>query len=170
MLTQILEFGQTPKQLFVTPHPRRITSKFRSLSQTSSYNASTADSPGKFCKENKCEHHSFLFCDYDVFEDSGEEVRHEPLEMFVFSHLIVVLLKKTSQPVFVFLTIDFKGNQITFVFWQLHVRLGSVFVVVALFLFCGFPSSYLVLGCSLSSMSWPVTITPLFPGNDFLHP
>ncbi|KAK2490337.1 hypothetical protein MC885_018264, partial [Smutsia gigantea] len=45
MLTQILEFGQTPKQLFVTPHPRRITPKFRSLSQTSSHNASVADSP-----------------------------------------------------------------------------------------------------------------------------
>uniref|UniRef100_A0AC11DFT1 Neutral sphingomyelinase activation associated factor n=1 Tax=Ovis aries TaxID=9940 RepID=A0AC11DFT1_SHEEP len=45
MLTQILEFGQTPRQLFVTPHPRRITPKFKSLSQPSSYNASTADSP-----------------------------------------------------------------------------------------------------------------------------
>ncbi|XP_033058827.1 protein FAN isoform X2 [Trachypithecus francoisi] len=45
MLTQILEFGQTPKQLFVTPHPRRITPKFKSLSQTSSYNATMADSP-----------------------------------------------------------------------------------------------------------------------------
>uniref|UniRef100_A0A2K6LBR4 Neutral sphingomyelinase activation associated factor n=1 Tax=Rhinopithecus bieti TaxID=61621 RepID=A0A2K6LBR4_RHIBE len=44
MLTQILEFGQTPKQLFVTPHSRRITPKFKSLSQTSSYNASMADS------------------------------------------------------------------------------------------------------------------------------
>uniref|UniRef100_A0A8C7EK32 Protein FAN n=1 Tax=Neovison vison TaxID=452646 RepID=A0A8C7EK32_NEOVI len=29
MLTQILEFGQTPKQLFVTPHPRRITPKLK---------------------------------------------------------------------------------------------------------------------------------------------
>jgi hypothetical protein len=56
MLTQILEFGQTPKQLFVTPHPRRITSKFKALSQTSSYNASVADSPGMFCKEKKWEH------------------------------------------------------------------------------------------------------------------
>uniref|UniRef100_A0ABK0M740 Neutral sphingomyelinase activation associated factor n=1 Tax=Rattus norvegicus TaxID=10116 RepID=A0ABK0M740_RAT len=45
MLTQILEFGQTPKQLFVTPHPRRITPKFKSLSQASSYNASMTDSP-----------------------------------------------------------------------------------------------------------------------------
>ncbi|XP_049556699.1 protein FAN isoform X2 [Orcinus orca] len=47
MLTQILEFGQTPKQLFVTPHPRRITPKFKSLAQPSSYNASTADTPGE---------------------------------------------------------------------------------------------------------------------------
>ncbi|EHB03814.1 Protein FAN [Heterocephalus glaber] len=45
MLTQILEFGQTPKQLFVTPHPQKITSKFKNMSQTSSYNASIADSP-----------------------------------------------------------------------------------------------------------------------------
>ncbi|XP_013207257.1 protein FAN [Microtus ochrogaster] len=45
MLTQILEFGQTPKQLFVTPHPRRITPKFKSVSQASSYNASVTDSP-----------------------------------------------------------------------------------------------------------------------------
>ncbi|XP_073085666.1 protein FAN isoform X2 [Manis javanica] len=50
MLTQILEFGQTPKQLFVTPHPRRITPKFKSLSQTSSYNASVADSPDSTLK------------------------------------------------------------------------------------------------------------------------
>ncbi|EHB05069.1 Protein FAN [Heterocephalus glaber] len=47
MLTQILEFGQTPKQLFVTPHPQKITSKFKSMSQTSSYNASIAESPGE---------------------------------------------------------------------------------------------------------------------------
>ncbi|XP_040597407.1 protein FAN isoform X1 [Mesocricetus auratus] len=45
MLTQILEFGQTPKQLFVTPHPRRITPKFKSVSQASSYSASVTDSP-----------------------------------------------------------------------------------------------------------------------------
>lgn len=63
MLTQILEFGQTPKQLFVTPHPRRITPKFKSVFNTSSHNASVADSPGKFCKEIKSEHLSFLFCD-----------------------------------------------------------------------------------------------------------
>nr|XP_031548077.1 protein FAN [Vicugna pacos] len=45
VLTQILEFGQTPKQLFATPHPRRITPRFKSGSQPSSCNASTADSP-----------------------------------------------------------------------------------------------------------------------------
>ncbi|XP_072460746.1 protein FAN isoform X5 [Notamacropus eugenii] len=45
MLTQILEFGQTPKQLFVKPHPRRITPKVKSLSQPSSQSASLADSP-----------------------------------------------------------------------------------------------------------------------------
>ncbi|KAI2662277.1 Protein FAN [Labeo rohita] len=31
MLTQILEFGQTPRQLFVTPHPQRITPRFHNL-------------------------------------------------------------------------------------------------------------------------------------------
>ncbi|XP_059529105.1 protein FAN isoform X1 [Myotis daubentonii] len=47
MLTQILEFGQTPKQLFVTPHPQRITEKFKSLPQTSCDSVSIADSPGE---------------------------------------------------------------------------------------------------------------------------
>uniref|UniRef100_A0A8C3FKV5 Neutral sphingomyelinase activation associated factor n=1 Tax=Chrysemys picta bellii TaxID=8478 RepID=A0A8C3FKV5_CHRPI len=45
LLTQILEFGQTPKQLFTTPHPRRIIPKFKSLSRTSSHNVSIAESP-----------------------------------------------------------------------------------------------------------------------------
>ncbi|XP_066576218.1 protein FAN isoform X2 [Amia ocellicauda] len=40
MLTQILEFGQTPKQLFTTPHPQRITPKFQSMSRTPSQSAS----------------------------------------------------------------------------------------------------------------------------------
>ncbi|XP_050794840.1 protein FAN isoform X2 [Gopherus flavomarginatus] len=44
LLTQILEFGQTPKQLFTTPHPRRIIPKFKSL-RTSSHNVSIAESP-----------------------------------------------------------------------------------------------------------------------------
>uniref|UniRef100_K7FV55 Neutral sphingomyelinase activation associated factor n=2 Tax=Pelodiscus sinensis TaxID=13735 RepID=K7FV55_PELSI len=45
LLTQILEFGQTPKQLFTTPHPRRIIPKFKSLSRASSHNVSIAESP-----------------------------------------------------------------------------------------------------------------------------
>ncbi|XP_028812759.1 protein FAN isoform X1 [Denticeps clupeoides] len=34
MLTQILEFGQTPRQLFSTPHPQRITPRYSSVSTT----------------------------------------------------------------------------------------------------------------------------------------
>uniref|UniRef100_A0A6Q2WWP1 Neutral sphingomyelinase (N-SMase) activation associated factor n=1 Tax=Esox lucius TaxID=8010 RepID=A0A6Q2WWP1_ESOLU len=37
MLTQILEFGQTPTQLFTTPHPQRITPRFQSISRTPSF-------------------------------------------------------------------------------------------------------------------------------------
>ncbi|KAA0723860.1 Protein FAN [Triplophysa tibetana] len=40
MLTQILEFGQTPRQLFTTPHPQRITPRFHNLSATSSLSSS----------------------------------------------------------------------------------------------------------------------------------
>ncbi|KAI7814560.1 protein FAN isoform X1 [Triplophysa rosa] len=40
MLTQILEFGQTPRQLFTTPHPQRITQRFHNLSATSSLSSS----------------------------------------------------------------------------------------------------------------------------------
>uniref|UniRef100_A0A8C2BDK6 Neutral sphingomyelinase (N-SMase) activation associated factor n=1 Tax=Cyprinus carpio TaxID=7962 RepID=A0A8C2BDK6_CYPCA len=40
MLTQILEFGQTPRQLFVTPHPQRITPRFHNLSATPSLSSS----------------------------------------------------------------------------------------------------------------------------------
>uniref|UniRef100_A0A8C7AAR2 Neutral sphingomyelinase activation associated factor n=1 Tax=Neovison vison TaxID=452646 RepID=A0A8C7AAR2_NEOVI len=47
MLTQILEFGQTPKQLFVTPHPRRITPKLKTVTQACSPDDPTADSPGE---------------------------------------------------------------------------------------------------------------------------
>lgn len=45
MLTQILEFGQTPRQLFVTPHPQRITPRFHNLSATPSLSSSEL-SPG----------------------------------------------------------------------------------------------------------------------------
>uniref|UniRef100_A0A8C3Q122 Neutral sphingomyelinase activation associated factor n=1 Tax=Chrysolophus pictus TaxID=9089 RepID=A0A8C3Q122_CHRPC len=43
LLTQILEFGQTPKQLFTTPHPQRIMPK--SSSRTSSRSVSISESP-----------------------------------------------------------------------------------------------------------------------------
>ncbi|NXO39214.1 FAN protein, partial [Locustella ochotensis] len=45
LLTQILEFGQTPKQLFTSPHPQRIIPKLKSLSRTSSHSISIAESP-----------------------------------------------------------------------------------------------------------------------------
>ncbi|XP_030070637.1 protein FAN [Microcaecilia unicolor] len=43
ILTQILEFGQTPKQLFTKPHPWKITPKFKSISRSSSH--SRVESP-----------------------------------------------------------------------------------------------------------------------------
>uniref|UniRef100_A0A4W3JYN8 Neutral sphingomyelinase activation associated factor n=1 Tax=Callorhinchus milii TaxID=7868 RepID=A0A4W3JYN8_CALMI len=47
MLIQILEFGQTPKQLFTTPHPQRIMPKFKSLSRGTSRSANMPESsPG----------------------------------------------------------------------------------------------------------------------------
>uniref|UniRef100_A0A8C4J7X4 Neutral sphingomyelinase activation associated factor n=1 Tax=Dromaius novaehollandiae TaxID=8790 RepID=A0A8C4J7X4_DRONO len=45
LLTQILEFGQTPKQLFTIPHPRRIIPKSKSLSRASSHDVSIVESP-----------------------------------------------------------------------------------------------------------------------------
>lgn len=36
MLTQILEFGQTPKQLFSSPHPQRITARLHNMAPASS--------------------------------------------------------------------------------------------------------------------------------------
>uniref|UniRef100_A0A8C1BXT0 Neutral sphingomyelinase (N-SMase) activation associated factor n=1 Tax=Cyprinus carpio carpio TaxID=630221 RepID=A0A8C1BXT0_CYPCA len=44
MLTQILEFGQTPRQLFVTPHPQRITPRFHNLSATPSLSSKLVNS------------------------------------------------------------------------------------------------------------------------------
>uniref|UniRef100_A0A669CHP7 Neutral sphingomyelinase activation associated factor n=1 Tax=Oreochromis niloticus TaxID=8128 RepID=A0A669CHP7_ORENI len=35
MLTQILEFGQTPTQLFTSPHPQRITPRFQNITRSS---------------------------------------------------------------------------------------------------------------------------------------
>ncbi|KAJ7338856.1 hypothetical protein JRQ81_012758 [Phrynocephalus forsythii] len=47
LLTQILEFGQTPRQLFTIPHPRRIIQNIEWLSQASSGSRSPAESPGE---------------------------------------------------------------------------------------------------------------------------
>ncbi|XP_036452329.1 protein FAN isoform X2 [Colossoma macropomum] len=43
MLTQILEFGQTPRQLFTTPHPQRITPRFHNVSSGTSLSTSSSD-------------------------------------------------------------------------------------------------------------------------------
>lgn len=50
MLTQILEFGQTPKQLFTTPHPQRITPRFHNMTRSSSINSPISElSSGRTC-------------------------------------------------------------------------------------------------------------------------
>lgn len=47
MLTQILEFGQTPRQLFTGPHPQRITPKFQNTRRSSSITSAASElSPG----------------------------------------------------------------------------------------------------------------------------
>lgn len=46
MLTQILEFGQTPTQLFNSPHPQRITPRFHSMTRSPSSPPSQL-SPGR---------------------------------------------------------------------------------------------------------------------------
>ena len=47
MLTQILEFGQTPKQLFTSPHPQRITPRFHTMTRSPSVNSPLSElSPG----------------------------------------------------------------------------------------------------------------------------
>ncbi|KAM4606320.1 protein FAN isoform 2-T3 [Polymixia lowei] len=43
MLTQILEFGQTPKQLFTTPHPQRITPRFHNITRSPSINTTLSE-------------------------------------------------------------------------------------------------------------------------------
>ncbi|KAM9827744.1 protein FAN [Neosynchiropus ocellatus] len=43
MLTQILEFGQTPTQLFTSPHPQRITSKLQTITRSSSITSPNSD-------------------------------------------------------------------------------------------------------------------------------
>uniref|UniRef100_A0A674A5S1 Neutral sphingomyelinase activation associated factor n=1 Tax=Salmo trutta TaxID=8032 RepID=A0A674A5S1_SALTR len=63
MLIQILEFGQTPTQLFTTPHPQRITPRFQSISRTSSVNTPLNElSPASTSEDSS-------------FEDLTEETR-----------------------------------------------------------------------------------------------
>ncbi|XP_056879537.1 protein FAN-like [Takifugu flavidus] len=63
MLTQILEFGQTPKQLFTSPHPQRITPRFHSMSRS----PSSSSALGELSPASQCEDSSF--------EDLTEESR-----------------------------------------------------------------------------------------------
>uniref|UniRef100_A0A3Q4AQV8 Uncharacterized protein n=1 Tax=Mola mola TaxID=94237 RepID=A0A3Q4AQV8_MOLML len=58
MLTQILEFGQTPKQLFTSPHPQRITPRFHSMTRSPSSNSPLTSQ-----------------CEDSSFEDLTEESR-----------------------------------------------------------------------------------------------
>ncbi|XP_029955149.1 protein FAN [Salarias fasciatus] len=47
MLTQILEFGQTPTQLFTSPHPQRITPRFHNITRSPSAASPVSElSPG----------------------------------------------------------------------------------------------------------------------------
>ncbi|XP_069368910.1 protein FAN [Paralichthys olivaceus] len=43
MLTQTLEFGQTPTQLFTSPHPQRITPRFHNITRSSSINSPVSE-------------------------------------------------------------------------------------------------------------------------------
>uniref|UniRef100_A0A1A8LKW8 Neutral sphingomyelinase (N-SMase) activation associated factor n=4 Tax=Nothobranchius TaxID=28779 RepID=A0A1A8LKW8_9TELE len=63
MLTQILEFGQTPKQLFTSPHPQRIIPRFQNNARSSSLSSPTSElAPGSLCEDSS-------------FEDLTEESR-----------------------------------------------------------------------------------------------
>ncbi|TNN72233.1 Protein FAN [Liparis tanakae] len=63
MLTQILEFGQTPTQLFTTPHPQRITPRFQNITRSPSSNSTVSDlSPASQSEDSS-------------FEDLTEESR-----------------------------------------------------------------------------------------------
>ncbi|XP_059900845.1 protein FAN [Gadus macrocephalus] len=63
MLTQILEFGQTPTQLFTVPHPQRITPRFHSMTQSSSTYSTLSDMSSACSSEDTS------------FEDLTEESR-----------------------------------------------------------------------------------------------
>ncbi|MEQ2175529.1 hypothetical protein GOODEAATRI_018805, partial [Goodea atripinnis] len=72
MLTQILEFGQTPKQLFIGPHPQRITPGVQNVTRSSSINSAV----GELSPANKkpCTV-SVSLCEDSSFEDLTEESR-----------------------------------------------------------------------------------------------
>uniref|UniRef100_W5LDA3 Neutral sphingomyelinase (N-SMase) activation associated factor n=1 Tax=Astyanax mexicanus TaxID=7994 RepID=W5LDA3_ASTMX len=53
MLTQILEFGQTPRQLFTTPHPQRITPRFHNISSGTSNRSPSMESFEDLTEESK---------------------------------------------------------------------------------------------------------------------
>uniref|UniRef100_A0AAQ4NXM0 Neutral sphingomyelinase (N-SMase) activation associated factor n=1 Tax=Gasterosteus aculeatus aculeatus TaxID=481459 RepID=A0AAQ4NXM0_GASAC len=53
MLTQILEFGQTPKQLFTTPHPQRITPRFHNITRSPSTSQSEDSSFEDLTEESR---------------------------------------------------------------------------------------------------------------------
>lgn len=56
MLTQILEFGQTPTQLFNSPHPQRITPRFHNMTQSPNSNSPLSQlSPGRNLHSSACQ-------------------------------------------------------------------------------------------------------------------
>ncbi|KAM6971756.1 protein FAN isoform 2-T2 [Tautogolabrus adspersus] len=63
MLTQILEFGQTPKQLFTSPHPQRITARLHNITHSPSATSPLSElSPASHSEDSS-------------FEDLTEESR-----------------------------------------------------------------------------------------------
>uniref|UniRef100_A0A8D0A5N5 Neutral sphingomyelinase activation associated factor n=1 Tax=Sander lucioperca TaxID=283035 RepID=A0A8D0A5N5_SANLU len=72
MLTQILEFGQTPKQLFTIPHPQRITPRFHNITRSPSSNSPVSDlSPASQSEDSS-------------FEDLTEEIGRRPVAVSIF--------------------------------------------------------------------------------------
>lgn len=56
MLTQILEFGQTPTQLFNSPHPQRITPRFHNMTRSPNSNSPLGQlSPGRNLHSSACQ-------------------------------------------------------------------------------------------------------------------
>uniref|UniRef100_A0A8C2ZI09 Neutral sphingomyelinase activation associated factor n=1 Tax=Cyclopterus lumpus TaxID=8103 RepID=A0A8C2ZI09_CYCLU len=53
MLTQILEFGQTPTQLFTIPHPQRITPRFQNITRSPSTSQSEDSSFEDLTEESR---------------------------------------------------------------------------------------------------------------------